>query len=84
MLVQRRGEETDIYVDALVRGQAEQFDKVSVVIEMKGCWHRELRDAIETQLVNRYLKDSARRRGLSLVGWFSSPKWSDAAIVREP
>jgi hypothetical protein len=74
----RRGEETDIYVDALVRGQAEQFDKVSVVIETKGCWHRELRDAIETQLVNRYLKDSACRHGLYLVGWFSSPKWSDA------
>jgi predicted NACHT family NTPase len=74
----RRGEETDIYVDALVRGQAEQFDKVSIVIETKGCWHRELRDAIETQLVNRYLKESACRHGLYLVGWFSSPKWNDA------
>ncbi|HEY5706555.1 MAG TPA: hypothetical protein VIS96_13385 [Terrimicrobiaceae bacterium] len=74
----RRGEETDIYVDALVRGQAEQFDKVSVVIETKGCWHREVRDAIETQLVNRYLKDSACRHGLYLVGWFSSPKWADS------
>jgi hypothetical protein len=73
----RRGEETDIHVDAIVPGQTGQFDKVSVVIETKGCWHREVLEAIETQLVNRYLKDSACRHGLYLVGWFGSSKWDD-------
>src|SRR5574337_923853 len=37
------GERTDIHVDALVLGpNGEAYDSVSAIIEVKGCWNREL------------------------------------------
>jgi hypothetical protein len=47
----------------------------SVIIEVKGCWNAELDDAMETQLVNRYLLENQCQHGIYLVGWFGSAKW---------
>jgi len=70
------GETTDIYVDAIVKdGPSDTFNSVSVIIEAKGCWHGEVKTAMETQLVNRYLKDNHCQHGLYLVGWFKCDKW---------
>jgi len=73
-----RGERTDIHVDAIVRGSnGKIYDSVSVIIEVKGCWHQKLDKAMETQLVDRYLKDNRCQHGLYLVGWFNCDQWDD-------
>jgi hypothetical protein len=70
------GERTDIHVTAVVEGVAPgTLDRVRVIIEVKGCWHKELKIAMESQLVGRYLKDNDCRHGLYLVGWYQCPQW---------
>ncbi len=72
----RRGEKTDIHVDAIRRtASGDLYDTVTVIIEVKGCWHRELESAMVNQLKDRYLKDNQCRAGLYLVGWFNCDKW---------
>lgn len=71
-----KGERTDIRVDAVAKiGLSEVLNVISVIIEVKGCWHAELRTAMETQLVQRYLADNRCRHGLYLVGWFYCDQW---------
>lgn len=74
---QGRGEQTDIHVDALdldLTGVAKiQF---TVVIEVKGCWARDLDTAMEEQLIGEYLKDGHERHGIYLVGWFHCDAWN--------
>jgi hypothetical protein len=55
----RRGERTDIQVDAVrKKPNGDVYDSITVIIEVKGCWNDELNSAMEVQLVNRYLKDN--------------------------
>ncbi len=70
------GERTDIQVDALVQGPSGSYDMIKVIIEVKGCWHDEVATAIETQLLQRYLRDNDCHHGLYLVGWFGCERWS--------
>jgi predicted NACHT family NTPase len=71
------GERTDIQVDAVVRKpNTEVYDSATVIIEVKGCWNDELDDAMESQLVKRYLKDNSCQHGLYLVGWFNCNHWN--------
>jgi len=73
-----QGEQTDIHVDAVVKDSSgELHDSITAIIEVKGCWHRELFDALETQLVNKYLKDNRCQHGLYLVGWFKCDQWDN-------
>lgn len=73
------GERTDIHVDAVIRNSnGEVDDSITVIIEVKGCWHKELDTAMETQLVNRYLQDNTCKHGLYLVAWFNCPQWDDS------
>jgi hypothetical protein len=72
-------ERTDIHIDAVIRNhKGEIIDSITVIIEVKGCWHDELDIAMETQLVNRYLKDNACQYGLYLIGWFNCDRWSSS------
>lgn len=72
----RRGEETDIRIDALKKTTDNHtFDVITVIIETKGCWNRELTTAMKTQLRDRYLKNNGHRFGLYLIGWFKCGKW---------
>jgi len=71
----RRGQKTDIYVDAIRKIGNNIYDNVRVIIETKGCWHPELETAMKTQLRDRYLKNNQCRVGLYLVGWFNCEKW---------
>jgi hypothetical protein len=57
--------------------QAENYERLSLIIEVKGNWHDQLLTAMQTQLRDRYLKDSRCRNGLYLVGWFTSPRWDE-------
>lgn len=68
----KRGQETDIYVDA---ENPETEERAAVVIEVKGCWNRDLEHSIESQLVNRYIDNSHSSHGLYLVGWFLCDQW---------
>lgn len=70
------GELTDIHVDAVATNHGEH-NVVSVIIETKGVWHREILTAMQTQLVERYLADNRCRHGLYLVGWFNCNQWDN-------
>ncbi|MCR2807972.1 NACHT domain-containing protein [Paenibacillus soyae] len=70
------GERTDIHVNAILPGRSRgTFDAITVIIEVKGNWHREIYHAMETQLVGRYLKEGKCKYGLYLIGWFESSRW---------
>ena len=71
----RRGARTDIIVDAVTRKPEADYNKLTVVIEVKGCWHSDVRTGLETQLVDGYLKAHGWRCGIYLVGWFVCPQW---------
>lgn len=62
----RDGERTDIYVQAL----SNHDDKLSLVIEVKGCWNPDIPTSMETQLKNRYLSKYKSSVGIYLVGWY--------------
>ncbi len=79
------GERTDIQVDAVVRkSNGEVCDPVTVIIEVKGCWNKELNIAMQTQLVDRYLKDNSCQHGLYLVGWFNCNQWDSNDSRKSP
>jgi hypothetical protein len=86
-VVNRRGEETDIRVEALLRGpNDEELDLLTVVIEVKGCWDKHLASAMKTQLVERYLAETRTSHGLYVVGWYNCDKWNstDWRIKKAP
>lgn len=71
------GERTDIHIDALKKGsRGEIYDRITVVVEVKGCWNRELNSAMETQLFETYMDEAQARHGLYLVGWFNCDRWA--------
>ncbi|MCC0179248.1 hypothetical protein I4641_19990 [Waterburya agarophytonicola K14] len=73
------GERTDLHIDAIIKNaKGEIYDSITVIIEVKGCWHNELYTAMETQLVNRYLQDNTCQHGLYLIGWFDCQQWDDS------
>jgi len=70
------GERTDIHIDAVsLKRDGLGHDRITVILETKGCWHRELKTAMRTQLVDRYLAENHSRFGLYLVGWFNCDRW---------
>jgi hypothetical protein len=76
---EKPGEDTDIYVMAVRRnGLGEVYDSVSVIIEVKGCWHRDVDTAMKTQLVDRYLRDNQCQHGLYVIGWFNQESWDES------
>jgi len=77
------GERTDIYVAVGVATSVPgALEKVSVIIEVKGCWHAELLTAMRTQLAERYLRQYGCRRGVYLAGWFECPQWDESDTRR--
>lgn len=74
----RQGQETDIQVDAIARDpRSGEAHRISVIIEVKGCWNKELKSAMKEQLVDRYIAESTCRHGIYLVGWFLCNAWDD-------
>jgi hypothetical protein len=71
-----QGERTDIRIDAIAPGRRpEDFARITVTVETKGCWNRRVRTDMEHQLRDRYLAENACHHGLYLVGWFICPQW---------
>lgn len=74
----RRGQFSDILITATARGATDgRVNQLQAVVEVKGCWHRELKTAMKTQLVDRYLTDHPTGTGMYLVGWFACETWSN-------
>ena len=72
------GDRTDIKVDSWSRAPGGgRGDTVTVVIEAKGSWNAELREAIANQLRDNYLRRFGARYGIYLVAWFDAEKWDD-------
>jgi hypothetical protein len=72
------GQSTDIHVDTAVPGATPgSYDRVCVIVEVKGNWHPALLDAMKDQLRDRYLNETRCSDGIYLVGWFSCLRWSD-------
>jgi hypothetical protein len=66
-----QGENTDVYVTLPA---TDSRPHLRVIVECKGCWHREIDTAMQDQLVGRYLADNQCRTGLYLVGWYYCSK----------
>lgn len=74
----RRGLRTDVIIEAAPPAAGGGFEKFTVVIEVKGCWHGEVRTALRTQLADDYLRPHGLRCGIYLVGWFVCARWAGA------
>lgn len=78
------GERVDIHIDAVARrGTAEVLDRVKLIIEVKGCWNRELKTAMKEQLLERYMEESDCHYGIYLIGWFKCAKWGEESGKRK-
>ena len=71
-----QGQRTDIHVDAIAQDQPDSpYRTITVVIEVKGCWHDERDTAMQTQLVDRYLLENHLEYGIYLVGRYYCDVW---------
>jgi hypothetical protein len=75
-VVIRSDERIDIRIDAVARNTREEIgERLSLIIEVKGSWNSDLMTAMQTQLVDRYLRDNHCQNGLYLIGWFNCDAW---------
>ncbi len=58
------------------RPEIDGAPEVSVSLELKCCWNRDLDTAMKDQLLDRYL-DAENNQGIYLIAHFESPKWED-------
>jgi hypothetical protein len=73
----RPGAFTDIHIDAVrPGGRGDPLDVVSVIVEAKGCWNKDLKTDMRAQLRDRYLKENQCAHGLYVVAWFLGPRWT--------
>jgi len=71
------GERTDIVIEA-TSGANGGEPIVRLIIEVKGCWNKEVKSAMSDQLADRYLAAAPNTCGLYLVGWFLCDDWDCA------
>jgi hypothetical protein len=64
------GSEPDIEVIVLHDGE-----EISVFVEVKGTWHKQVKTSIEHQLADRYLTGARSLTGIYLVAAFASEHW---------
>jgi hypothetical protein len=77
------GDRTDIHVTA-VSSDPGRPPLIRAIVEVKGCWHRELATALETQLVARYLRGTDNHYGFYVAGWFTSDHWEPSDWRNSP
>ncbi len=75
------GRRTDITVTAMPSAYGADrhaLGPVSLVIEVKGSWHPNVRRAMRSQLVDGYLAEGLDYRyGVYFVGWYTCDAWRD-------
>jgi hypothetical protein len=52
--------------------------KLQALIEVKGCWERELLSKMETQLADDYMATTGVVAGVYVVFWFDQPSWDSS------
>ena len=70
------GERTDLLVDAAPVG-GPHTGRLSLPVEVKGAWNDELRTAMRSQLVERYMRDTPATDGIYVVVWPDLKSWTD-------
>ncbi len=75
----RRVQKTDVHVDAIARrSHEEQAERITVVLEVKGCWNPEWQTGFRSQLVDRYLLPNGIYGGIFVVGAYACEAWTAA------
>ena len=70
------GQRTDILINAVRRWPDNtQYDAITAVIEVKGCWNRELFTGLKEQLFRDYMIKLRAPIGIYLVPWFEMEHW---------
>lgn len=64
------GSRTDIWVEAL---DVVHTNKLALCIEVKGSWNRSSKNALESQLIRKYMGDGGADAGILVLGWFDAP-----------
>ncbi|WP_176060977.1 hypothetical protein [Paraburkholderia sp. BCC1876] len=70
------GERTDILVELNPRSRDPQGETIQLVIEVKGCWNKDLYDAPRTQLRDNYMAAYSTPVGIYVVMFFLCNQWS--------
>lgn len=70
------GERIDILLGAITDSGSE-FLTIAGVVEMKGCWNRDVSSAMRDQLAERYLRGSSTRTGAYVVAWVHCAIWDE-------
>ena len=77
------GTRVDLLVQAPAPGPARDGHDLSVHIEVKPNWSKELMSALPTQLAGKYLSVAGgRTHGIFLVGWYVCDRWADTRDAR--
>ena len=72
------GKRTDIRIDAISpKPRSNEYNIITAIIEVKGCWNKELNVSMEKQLYRDYMKQSNTNFGVYLIGWFSCDRWDN-------
>jgi hypothetical protein len=66
-----------LHVNAVVQHRDAAAEELTTIVEVKGCWHPDVISALDSQLVERYLRATASRFGVYLIIWFDSIRWRD-------
>jgi len=84
------GDRTDIKIDAYtVHSRHAAWPataapaSVTVVIEVKGAWNRDLMTAQRNQLAARYLRQAQTNTGIYLIGWYPIDLWTATGTRRD-
>lgn len=73
------GERTDIHIDAVTQSLGQgAAERISVIVEVKGCWNSDVQEAMKTQLVERYLFENQCNHDIYVLGWFLCDAWDTA------
>jgi hypothetical protein len=70
------GERTDVLVRSVAGTNLDNAAIVTTVIEVKGCWNKDLKTEMRHQLAERYLNPLTQRCGIYLIAWFDRTVWT--------
>lgn len=73
----QRGSKTDLFINAVTMPDRLDASTLTVVIEVKGCWNKDIKTAMKKQLLERYMVQNGHRHGLYLIGWYRCDRWDD-------
>jgi len=77
-----RGKSIDLRIDAVAGAHTQGPAIVTVMMEVKGSWNRDVLRAMESQLVDRYLTGSITQ-GIYLTGYYAADAWNESDTKRK-